>query len=197
MNSVIGDDCFDHNEMLSLLDEAIVETHKVNLLKFSKDKISVLNKKYSDEVLEHILIHNFDNSDLDYLVSSFKNVSELIQEIIIKKSLEDIGSVLSRGRALNPMLYGVLINSTEIDINNKAELLSAQILTLSKDDVQNSLALIELNDYCRLFDQKQVVVEDNAFNRRILEILETRGWGFTFNKESDGFIRVFGKTIKE
>lgn len=196
MDDVIDDDCFDNDEMLSLLDEPISETYKVSLLEFSKVKISVRDKDYSDEVLKNILIHNFNNTDLDYLVYSFKDVSEPIQEIVIQKCLEDIDSVISVGMALDPRLYDALINSPEIGTDSKAELLAVQILALSKAGVLNSLDVMGLNYYCRLFDRKQAVVDDNALNKRIIEILEIRGWDFKSDTQDDGRIRIYGKTIK-
>lgn len=196
MDDVIDDDCFDHDEMLSLLDEPISETYKVNLLEFSTDEISVRNKDYSNEVLKHILIHNFNNSDLAYLVSTYTGASEPIREIIIKKCLEDIDSVISVGITLDSKLYNALINSPEISVDSKAELLAVQILTLSKDGVLNSLDVMGLSDFCRLFIRKQAVVDDSAFNRRILEILEARGWNFKSDTQDDGRIRIYGKTIK-
>lgn len=196
MDDVIDDDCFDHDEMLSLLDEPISEIYKVRLLKFSKVEISIRDKNYSDEVLEHILIHNFNNSDLDYLLSSFEDISEPIQKIIIQKCLDNINSVILVGMTLDSRLYDALIKSPKIGTDSKVKLLAVQILTLSKDDALNSLNSMGFNNYCRLFSRKQAVVDDNVLNKRILEILKMRGWYFKSETQDDGRIRIYGKTIK-
>lgn len=196
MDKVINGDYFDHDEMLSLLLEPISEDYKIKMLEFASNKISVRNMDYSSAVVKHILENNYDSDDLKFLIYSFKTATEDIRDIVIDKCIKNVGVVMVIEVVLHERLYDALINHDQINTDNKVELLATQILALSIKDVRASLNSMGLGLYNGLFERKQAVVNDEARNTRILEILETRGWHFKSEIQRDGKIRLFGKAIK-
>lgn len=198
MDEVVNDECFgsdDASEILRLLLEPIDENYKVKILEFYPTEIPIRNQSYSDGVVICILEHNYDNNDLSYLIDSFVSLSEPIKDIVITKCLHHIDGVVDFGKTLDIDLYNALITSSQLDTSKKIELFYIQISCLSITQAINTLNAIGLSEYCKLFEQKQVVVTDDVVSSRLLETFKKCGWDFKVEQQNGGSVRIYGKQI--
>ena len=182
-------------EILELLLTPISDAYKLKLLEFTTEEISIQGKNYSSEIVEYILNNNYDSDDFGYLVANYGPFKKSTKDIIDAKCLENIAEIIAVARVLDSRLYNTLINDTQINVDNKIELLAIQISSLSVDETKKSLRAMSLDDYCGLFDRKQTVVDYNARSQRLLEIFAKHDWAFTSDEQDDGTIRIYGKSI--
>lgn len=190
---VIDEECFEDDEILSLLHEPISDAHKIRLLPFLTAPISVSDKNFTGAVMLHILENNYDSEDIAFLVSSFETFSESIQLEIVKKCTEGIEAVIDIAEPLAPELYDTLLVSSEIDIEKKLDLFAIQIKSLTIDEIKKSLGAMKLEEYLGLFDGKQAVLAGNTQAEEVLGILSARGLDFNSTNQDDGTLRVYGK----
>jgi len=195
--NVFNDGCLELNEVLALLDEPISDANKLEIICYTKEEISIQNKKYSNELIEYIIENNYDNDDLSYLIKNFATYSETLQRICVSICIDNIDSVIALGHSIDFNLYKTLIQSSNLEINNKLSLFSMQIIKLKINDVVESLSIMSLSKYCGLFERKQIVVTNNNQNIRILEIFKKRGWKFIARRETENTLRIYGKLLKK
>lgn len=74
---------FSQEELLVILsDKKIDVDSKLKLLKFSNQKIKIMDKDYPVEVQNYILENNYDSSEFLELIENFNNFEEKTKEII-------------------------------------------------------------------------------------------------------------------
>lgn len=83
---IIDNTLFSQEELLEILTWSIDDTVKIELLQFSHEEISIINKNYSPAICLYILNNNFMKTDLLELVESYEKWDSSIQAKIVEYS---------------------------------------------------------------------------------------------------------------
>ena len=80
--NMMSADMFAFTELVEVLSWDVEDEHKITLLEFTSEKISVIGKNYSERVLSFILKNHFVLEDLVPLLQAYDSYAECIRTII-------------------------------------------------------------------------------------------------------------------
>ncbi|GLX71422.1 hypothetical protein [Paenibacillus glycanilyticus] len=194
-DEVINEEIFDFLELLEVLRSNVEDSSKLKLLSFTQNSISVNSNKFSEEIKEHILQHNFNVEDVPYLLNIFKSVGARLKTIILTLLTQHIDIVLSKQHIVS---YDILINllrTDELTAVKKFDLLLEQLINLNEKQVIGALELLGMEDAVGVFKGRRPKFEVNDRNEKMLSIFKTRGWITTFevDKKEGSFYRANGR----
>jgi hypothetical protein len=105
----------DEEASLYLLCEDISDELKIGLLKLNDDSVSIKDKVYSDEVFNYILMNNFENEDLEYLIQHYFEYSVKQKNAVMNKIKVNIVDVVNLV-ATNETLVDEILKSTMFNL---------------------------------------------------------------------------------
>ena len=188
--SIVDNELFSLDELLSILSMDVSNKNKITLLKLTSEPISIKGKNYPISVQEHILLYNRFDDDIPYLYSSYSQQALAIQRIVFSIACQDIESVISDSDNVDRKLVDELMKSADIEINSKKELLLVVFSHLSREDIKAYLVLVEKEEFCRIFDSNtRPRYEDTTENRELLDAFVNRGWLYDYTPEN-GSLKV-------
>lgn len=188
--SIVDNELFSLDELLSILSMDVSNKNKITLLKLTSEPISIKGKNYPINVQEHILLYNRFDDDIPYLYSSYSQQALAIQRIVFSIACQDIESVISDSDNVDRKLVDELMKSADIEINSKKELLLVVFSHLSREDIKAYLVLVEKEEFCRIFDSNtRPRYEDTTENRELLDAFVNRGWLYDYTPEN-GSLKV-------
>lgn len=194
VDEVINDDSLISSEIIDVLDENILDDHKIRLLQHTGDKVSIKHKKYSDAVKLHILGHNLDENDLSFLLASFPLESEAIKEAIIPISIRYINKIIGEEYSIPFELAIRLLNESCIETESQKQLFLLSLPNMNEEQAKECLLKLKMRDIISLFDRKRSVkFEINSINERILNEFQEKRWitSFDIDKNDPGYFRIF------
>lgn len=195
INEVINDGNFEISELLSLLDKDINDDHKLNLMAYSTEPISVTGKQYSERLEYKILENNFNIIDLPYLVSGYDQKSASLRKKIKSISIQHFDQILRENYKVPYDLLIDIFESSEVGKSSKKRLLVSHIIYLNEIQTTSCLQLLDLTDVISLFSGRRPKIERNNENEKILEIFKTKGWITSFNidRQDNNYFRAIGR----
>lgn len=183
-----------NDEILEVLKSDVNDTDKFKLLELTNLPMSINDKNYSDKLEEYILNHNYQSSDMPYLLEQYDSLSDMVKISrmqFFEKHFEDI---ILNEYVCSYTLLKAFFSSGKIDIIKKLELLAVALDSLDKKQCIDCLKTMQCRDYLSLFDNKRPKFEINDLNERILNIYKNRGWITKFEVEHEtGYFRAFGR----
>lgn len=183
---IMDSDLFAQNELLEIITWDISDELKIKLLKFAGDEISVIRKNYSPAVCIHILNNNFMKSDLDDLFASFDEWDDSIQKLIFNFAINNIKSISDNPKAISKKLKNNLIRSDRLSRDAKIDLLIAMIPNLKNDHIKETLALLDLIDYIKIFDiRSRPKFEINNESEKILTAFKEKNLIYDFEESPE------------
>ena len=192
---VIKEENFLLNEMLLVLEENVDDEYKVKLLKFTTDKLSLKQKRYSDAVKLHILNHNLDVNDIPFLLSCYLKDSVGVKSAIKSISIEHIGDILTKQYAIPLELLSELFASNQIARGVQMELFVLGLPDMNEVQAKEYLYTLQMNDFLGLFNRKRPKFEVNGINEQILTIFKEKHWitRFYIDKDEADYYRAYGR----
>lgn len=145
---------FSQDELLEILNWDIDDELKLKLLKYSSEPITVIDKNYSDKICLYILKENLNEPDLLPLFSSFEKWSESVQKKIFECALQNMLIVIDNPNSISEKLKNEIFNCSELDKDEKINLLSEWIPVISKEKIKEILILLNLTEYLKIFDAR-------------------------------------------
>lgn len=196
---VINDENFDTREMLTVIEENVDDHYKIKLLHLSTDKISLIEKDYTDPVKLHILEHNFNTTDIPFLLSSYPAENDEIKNAIKNITIKHIKEIITGKFNVPFELLEGLIKSDLLQMETKKELFAFSLPNMSSEQAKEFLATLQMNDFLSLFDRKRPTFEINDTNEKILTIFEKRHWitKFEVDKNEPNLFRAYGRKLNE
>ena len=91
--SLLTSDVFVYDEAIRVLDMDFEDDKKIEMLKNTKEAISVVNKEYSDKLKAYIIGNNFDEKDAEYLFQNYSKYSELMRDAIYEVAVKRIDDI--------------------------------------------------------------------------------------------------------
>lgn len=192
---IMDDEIFSLQELLEVLKWKINDEIKIQLLSFTNQKISIINKHYSSKVCRHILENNFLRSDLPELLQSYDNWDKEMQAKIYALALTYISDIIADPQNVSSQLKNRLLYSRELNIESSIDLLIAMLPDLDMEYVKPVLVEWGFNDYIKIFDNRsRPRFEIGPISKKILEAFKKKRWIQNF--EEDGKKPGFYKIVK-
>lgn len=187
--NVLTSTTFSYEEAIHVLDMCIDDNKKIELLRLTKEPISVIDKKLSDNLFSYILANNFDENDAGDLYQHFSEYDESKQTAIYKVADERVDDIIN-----------------DMDINLDDRLLSELLLCDShnkSDKIQlwaNAIPRLNEETCKKHFDElgfpelKGIFTKRNNFNRTykknsdmtaIFEALKENKWIYDYYEWGD------------
>lgn len=182
---IMDDEIFSLQELLEVLKWKISDEIKIQLLSFTNQKISIINKHYSSKVCRHILENNFLGSDLPELLQSYDNWDKEMQAKIYTLTLTNISDIIADPQNVSSQLKNRLLYSRELNIESKIDLLIATLPDLDMEYVKPVLVEWGFDDYIKIFDNRsRPRFAISPISKKILEAFKKKRW--IQNYEEDG-----------
>ncbi|EGO8156985.1 hypothetical protein FAE25_003022, partial [Enterococcus faecalis] len=181
---------YDEDEILNVLDEQ----NKIEIAECITNNISVVEKNYSEELMEFILKNKFDINDLSDLIINYSNYSNLIQNTIEVLAITNFPKIIEDELSINDsILLKKLLDTKSIDLSLRKELFADNLSILHKDEIKKYLSNLDFsNTFLQLFSRKRPRFEINNLNLKILEHFKVKGWIYSYKKDGDIY-RAIGK----
>ena len=181
---------FYKEELLKVLDNnRILENYKIDLLRMISDVISLKDKMYSEEIQRHILEKHYDENDFEYLIENYDKYSEVIKEKIYEIILENIDR-FSRVVSQTPKeLLSKFLKDKGLSSEEKLPILLNILDNLSDlKDFKEYLMLLKIKGYSKIFfKNKELIFEENNFNRELLDKLLRKDFIESVERIEDGY----------
>jgi hypothetical protein len=162
-------------ETLVLLNTDIADADKIALLQLDETPISIKDKKYSDVVVSHILLNNYDTDDFSYILASYSNFGTQTKTIILENAKNQIQHVLSVLDSVNRQLLSALLLSDDVIVQNKQTIFMALASNADDSEVKHWLTYVNGSEFLALYDSsKRPRFENNEWNKSLLEIFKDR-----------------------
>lgn len=199
IETVADAEMFKFEELLSVLEQDVDDGFKIKLLQHTKEKVTINGKNYSEELMLYIIRHNFNSSDIQYLLSVYLNVNDSLKEEIKTRSIDNIDYIKRNKYSIPFSLLIRLLEEDVIDDNTKNELLLYNLIKLDLNQTKESLRILKMSDFLELFEGKRPKFQVNAFYKKILEIFRDKGWisSFDYDKEDNNYYRAVGRKLNE
>lgn len=184
---------FLQEELLEILTWEISDELKIELLEFSNEKISIINKNYSPAVCLYILKYNFSDSDLLDLFSSYEQWDNSIQEKIFDYAVENMETIIDSSLTVSGSLKNNLFHSDRVTRNEKIDLLIAIMPELSEDKRKDILAILKLTEYIKIFDgHSRPKFKVNDENEKLLTAFKENHLidSYRENSEKAGYYKI-------
>lgn len=188
------------SEMLQLLDKEISDELKIQLLRFETKPISIQDKKYSAGVEDYIVEHLYSSEDFPYLVQWYPSSRIRLRELILDMVITAIQNAEEIPCVLHVKLLEQLMQTDEIDDEDKQSLLIQQIrIGATKGAVKSALEHLGLTEYKEILEGQSIKVSVTRINEQILEALKKRKWIADCEEDTDNpeLICVHGKAARK
>ena len=179
-------DMFVFAELVELLSWDVEDDHKITLLGFTSEKISVIGKNYADRVLSAILKNHFVLEDLPYLLQEYDSYTEGIRTSIFDLSVKNYARVLECASNLTELFIKELLSCDRIDDNKKFELFIVLLQTISIDRTKDFAMILKRPDLVAALDpSKRPRISYNTLNKNILDQYKQRAWIYDYSANED------------
>jgi hypothetical protein len=189
---------FSQEELLVILsDKKIDVDSKLKLLKFSNQKIKIMDKDYPVEVQNYILENNYDDSEFLELITNFNDFEEKTKEIIFNIAKNNIGNFYSNLDKTPSSLINKFLKDKEIDGEVKLIILLNLLDFIREvEKFYKYLKLVNSKDYKDLVKRNTSFnISVNAFNLQLLQKLKEKGFIENFSQTSEAIYEVI--TMKD
>jgi len=192
---LLNEDNIIQDELINLLDKKIDDNEKILLIKKTKEKISIKDKNYSENIKIHILNNNLYLDDISYLIKIFDNETEIIKNSIINVIAMNIEVILTDKYKISNKIFMLILEYKELDYFKKINLFAKYITDLDNNQIKECLELMEARDYLSLFENKQPKIIVNKTNEAILETMKIKQIikKYKIDKKDGKYYRVYGK----
>ncbi|MDT9723595.1 hypothetical protein DUZ99_00995 [Xylanibacillus composti] len=178
-------------EMLEVISWDIADKFKLQLLEFTTEKLTILNRNYSDTVNAYILNHNIDPDDLPQLFSTYRNWNTEIQRIIVELAKGKIELIVTEGIKICHSLLKVLLLTEDLELNEKITLLALSLKDMDRDTCQGYLKELGLIEYQKIFEPRtRPRYEINEANEQLLTAFKRKGWISDYTRDNDEYYKV-------
>lgn len=183
---MMSSDVFILAELIEMLSWDIEDNYKITLLGFTNEKISVIDKNYTERVLSIILKNHFVLEDLPYLLQAYDSYNEDIRMIIFDLSVKNYARVLGCASNLTELFIKELLSGNRIDDNKKIELFIALLQTISVEQAKIYALILNRTDLASALDSsKRPKILYNTQNENVLEQYKQRGWIYAYSANED------------
>lgn len=190
------------DEMIFILEMDVDEEDMLQILDFEPGKVSIRGKNYSENILLHILVHNFDVNDKPWLYANYDQYSVSVQNKIYKIARDNTEEIIESELQLNYFLCYNLMKLDAVDLADRKKILAISCKIFSREEIVKCLTILGLSQYLDLLNGKRPLFEMTESNGALLQALKERKLisDFHVDKKNDEYYRGYGlrkNSIKE
>lgn len=164
-------------EMLGLLNAKISDTNKISLLDLESNPITVIGKKYSDEVCAYILQNNYDESDFNPLLDSYSTFGTKSKAAILERATNHINKVLPLIGSIDRRLISNLFASDKVLSTNKEAMFKSLSAKANDDEIKQWLPSVNSRLFLDLFNRRKRKLpqfENTVWNKWLLDFFKAK-----------------------
>ena len=197
VENIITAETFAFDELIEVLSLDVADSHKIKLLGYTREAISIVAKRWSDAVKIHILKNNLMLEDISQLALIYSQESSGVKLIIEELVIKHRETVIADEKSIDIELLDKLILSGKITLNDKIRIFAITVETLNEKQCRKILAQLHLDDYEGLLNQKRPKFEINDVNEKILTSFEKKRWisSFDVDRDDTNYYRAYGRRI--
>ena len=197
---IMTSDLYSHSELLTVLSWNISDETKLNLLKFSSEPISVIDKEYSHSVKLYILKNNLYKDDMEKLYLMYHQQNDDIQTIILDYALDNINTIIASPVSMSEGLKNDILKSGKLLIGSKIDFIISIMPGATAEMLCNYLSCVELDNFINIFTpQTRPKFEINDLNKKLLDAFKQNGWicDYLEDKTKSGYYKIQRKELKK
>lgn len=183
--AIMNKDLFDHEEMLQILTwPEIKDGDKLALLKYASQPIKIIQKDYSESIIQYIVKHNFDTSELEECLLEYSNYGSELRNMLVEIAVVHSDIVIPIVHKLDAELINKLLNC-EMDLNVRVNYIIELMEIWRQDQILDKLDKWGLNEYRRLLTPrapKTILI--NSVSSELLGAFQRAKWIDSYSKDS-------------
>lgn len=191
---MMDDTIFSFDELMRILNWDIAGELKENLLKHTKNPISIVGKGYAASLCVYILKNNVMKSELPELFAGYEMYSKDIQEMLYSLAVENFLNIIIKNvDNVSDLLKKNLLLQEGLSKANKASLLIAMIPSLNDDELKAILKGMNLTEYLKIFESRtRPKIPVDRDNEAILIALQQskKIRSFEIDEQREGFYKI-------
>jgi len=178
-------DLFRLDEALEIIKWDIDDLQKIELLKLTHERISVVGKQYSDMVIAYIIIHNLNADEKSLLFANYTQYGEKAQESIIILAITSIDEIILNNLKIDDELLTVLLQASKVARNKKIALFTMTIPDLNEESCKAHFDDLELSDLKSIFAKNNGRRNYEKCDEvsQIFEALKTNNWIYDYRDD--------------
>lgn len=182
------------DELIALLSTEIDDEYKVKLISYFNQPISISGLNCSDYIKEYILNNNFDESELEYIISLYENCNDSIKTTIHDICRNYITTIINEKLKVSYKLFVEILKIDNLNNEMKLSLLNNHIERLSKQETFECVKIIGLKEHEKIFNNGRPKIEVSDVNKAFLNMCKKRAWISNFNEE-EGVFKISRKGL--
>jgi len=147
---------------------SITEIKQIKILKITDSKISIKNKGYSENIEIHILLHNYFEDDLNFIIDKYNLFSEKLKKIALKILVSQLEKIIQLGNTIPISVFEDLLNSGQLTDDQKISLLIFAMPNLDDQDCIKYLNMCGFNQFADIYNKNKKPQFENTKNNKLL-----------------------------
>ena len=191
---LMTDELFSFDEALEILDLKVADEHKIAVLGFTDEPISVSGKGYIGKIKAHILNNNYNESDFRNIIKHYDEEIDLVKSVIERLVAANVDDVLENEIVLPTLLFDALLSRAGLTDKDKVRLFASVVSNLDREQFRSYLPTLKLEYYNRVFKRGQPLIPNDPSHERILSALQKKKWisSFKVDNKNNEFFRAYG-----
>ena len=174
------------SEVMEIIAWDVDDRKKLKLLSLlSGIEISIVDKRYTDEVNTHIIAYNLNPSDKPALYLGYSQYEKHTKNEIAAMVIKDADSIASDEIALDDLLLSIILKVDDVARATKIKLLVNAIPRLNEQSLINHLSEVELSELSGIFaktgGRRNYEINDDI--TAILEGLKYHKWIYDYKPD--------------
>ncbi|MBR4657219.1 MAG: hypothetical protein IKO68_11830 [Oscillospiraceae bacterium] len=151
----------------------------------------------SENIGDRILQHNLHPDDICFLFENYSTIDTKLKIIAESLAIDRMKDIISNPNVVDCMLKDTLLRSQDVALEQKIELLIADLPNLSMADVLTYLPIVEKGHFKKVFEPtSRPRFEDTRSNRNLLQGFVDKGWIRDYYAEG-GYLKIHRQTPRQ
>ncbi|MFV0541464.1 MAG: hypothetical protein ACK5MZ_09555 [Aestuariibaculum sp.] len=194
---IMNNEIFESPELLQILDTEITDDKKLNLLQYTDESMSIIDKNYSQKIKMYILENNFDKNDLSILFNGYENLEEGLKEKVQELAFSNIEEIKNN---ISRELLDILMSSNLLDLEVKTDIFINLLSSLNEESIEKYLGMLKEEEYKKIFNKRtRPKFEISSRNIKLLEAFKEANIIYDYEEDSsrEGYFRIIRKNVEE
>jgi len=195
---------FSLEEVLKIIIWDVADEKKIELLAYTKEPLSVVEKGYTDAVNAHIISNNFNPADKQYLYKNYSQYGQQTQATIVQiaVTVASINEIIAQNMELDDDLMSIIFQTDTVARERRIKIFTGAIPRLNEETCKRHFEELELSELNGIFTKsggrKNYAKSQDI--KTVLATLKVHGWIHDFyddDRNNERYVIVKNKPRKE
>lgn len=184
---------FSIQEFSQILSSDLTNDQKLTILGLNSSPVSAFGDNYSEEIVDYILQHNLDESEIQRILQSYAEHDSLVKNTILNITLNKRNVITDGSFQLPIELCNDIFKSDHIENGIKIEFFTILLPHIDRKTFNSCLKILPLPEFKNILTTGNKRIEANAINEALLSILKEKGWvkEFSLDANDNSFYDVY------